>query len=462
MEGVRGHEAPLTRQAMADPESPTGRARATLDPLFGTPYRLLRRVTAGAMGEILEAEHVPLRRKVIVKLVHRVYATLPGYADRFRLEAQSLAKLAPRLPHIVAVLDFGQTADGLPFLVLEQLAGRTLEKEVQARGQLPPAEAVLFAHGLLDALQCAHEVGIIHRDVKPENIFLAESERGGTVVKLLDFGIAKVLPGASDEDAPAPLAAPTAEGVTLGTPRFLAPEQARGRPADQRSDVYSAGAVVYAMLTGRDPFAHVEGIGAVLLAQATEPPRPPSVVARQPIPEALDRVVLKALAKHPEDCFASATELAAALDQALAPETALAQGGTERMDTSIFRGARRRPVMPDKTEPMDVHVFRGARPDPRGASRRDVAPPPPPAPPPPSPRPLAAATPPAAAPSVGTATEATPRAAPPSTVPLPGVRAGGRPRGRAASVGLLALLVTVVVVLALTVVLALVFVARLR
>src|SRR4051794_423068 len=106
---------------MVDPESPTGHARTAHDPLLGTPYRFLRRVTAGAMGEILEAEHVRLRRKVIVKLVHRVYATLPGYADRFRLEAQSLAMLAPRTPHIVAVLDYGETADGLPFLALEHL-----------------------------------------------------------------------------------------------------------------------------------------------------------------------------------------------------------------------------------------------------------------------------------------------------------------------------------------------------
>jgi serine/threonine-protein kinase len=403
------------------------------------------------MGEILEAEHVALRRKVIVKVVHRAYATLPGYADRFRLEAQSLATLAPKTAHIVAVLDFGVTSDGVPFLVLEHLAGRTLEREIQARGVLPPFEAVQLARELLDALRCAHEVGIIHRDVKPENIFLAEPERGGRVLKLLDFGIAKVLPGASDEDAPAPLALPTEEGVTLGTPRFLSPEQARGRPADHRSDLYSVGAVVYAMLTGRDPFAHVEGVGAVLLAHAVEPPQAPSVVAAQPISERLDRVVLKALAKQPEDRFASATEFADALELALAPPALLVGGGTERMDTSVFQRARRL-ALPDNTEPIDVHVFHGVRRDQRAAQPRDTAPAP-------SPWPSTVATPKVAASSGGPATQAPMAladAAPSSAALMPSLPADGQPRGRALIMGLLAL------VFAVAVVLALVFVARLR
>src|SRR6185437_14961988 len=160
----------------------------------------------------------------------------------------------------VAVTDFGETGSGIPFLALEQLSGRTLEKELTLRGALPPAEAVQLARELLDALRCAHDAGILHRDVKPENIFLAEPERGGRILKLLDFGIAKVLPSVSDADGPAPLALPTEEGVTLGTPRFLAPEQARGTSVDQRADLYAAGAVLYAMLTGRDPYAHVEGV----------------------------------------------------------------------------------------------------------------------------------------------------------------------------------------------------------
>ena len=349
---------------MVDPDTHAGpRARAQHDPLAGTPYRLLRHVTAGAMGEIVEAEHVALRRKVIVKLIHRAYAALPGFVDRFRLEAQSLATLAPRTAHIVAVLDCGETRDGRSFLVLEHLAGHTLNDELRARRLLPPSEAVGIACDLLEALRCAHEVGIVHRDVKPDNIFLAESAHHDRLVKLLDFGIAKVLPGISDEDAPAPLALPTEEGMTLGTPRFLSPEQARGAAIDHRSDLYSTGAVLYAMLTGRDPFAHVEGIAAVIRAHVLEPPRPPSFVAAQQIPAALDQIVLKALAKKPEDRYASAADFAAALAGALAPPQPAHWAGTERMDVTAFQGAGRggrapRPL--DKTEPLDVSVFRGA------------------------------------------------------------------------------------------------------
>ncbi len=192
---------------MVHPESPAGpRADAEDETLAGTPYRLLRRVAAGAMGEIAEAEHVALRRKVMVKLIRPAYADVPGFADRFRLEAQALAALAPRTPHVVAVLDFGQTRDGRPFLVLERLRGRTLKDELRERRALPPAEAAGIASELLEALQCAHDAGIVHRDVKPENIFLAETERGERLVKLLDFGVAKVMPGSPDAEGrrPAP------------------------------------------------------------------------------------------------------------------------------------------------------------------------------------------------------------------------------------------------------------------
>jgi eukaryotic-like serine/threonine-protein kinase len=250
-----------------------------------------------------------------------------------------------------------------PFLVLERLRGRTLKEELRARGVLPPSEAVRLARELLEALGCAHEVGIVHRDVKPENIFLAESEREGRTLKLLDFGLAKVLPGASDEEAPLPLEAPTEEGMPLGTPRFVSPEQARGGTIDHRSDLYSAGSVLYAMLTGRDPFAYVEGVSAVLRAQMSEHPRPPSFVAAQPIPEALDQIVLKALSKQPEDRFASAADMSAALDGALSSPQAVGWDTTEEMDVMMFHGAARRecaPRLPEKTELLDVSVFRGA------------------------------------------------------------------------------------------------------
>ena len=359
---------------MVDAKSPTVPGEDTReDPLAGTPYRFLRYVTAGAMGQIVEAEHVALHRKVIVKLVQPALASMPGFLDRFRLEAQVLAALAPRTPHIVAVQDFGTTPAGRPFLVLERLSGCTLMQELRARRQLPPSEAVELTRDLLDALSCAHEAGVVHRDVKPANVFLAESERGGRVLKLLDFGLAKVLPGAPDDQGPAPLALPTEEGATLGTPRYLSPEHIGRGTIGPRSDSYSAGAVLYAMLTGRDPFAHHEGVAAVLRAQVSELPRPPSFVAAQPIPEALDRVVLKALAKRPEDRFASAAAFSAALRESLAPRAASPRWDvTEPMNVAAFQGAVGRAgarQAPNGTELLDVSVFRGGlvrRAPPRG------------------------------------------------------------------------------------------------
>lgn len=342
------------------------------DPLAGTHYRLIRYVGRGSMGEIAEAEHVALRRPVIVKFIARSYASLPGFLDRFRLEARVLAALAPRSIHIVAVLDYGETQGGQPFLILERLVGHTLAEELRSRRVLPPAEAVALACDLLEVLGCAHEAGIVHRDVKPANIFLSGPEKGARTLKLLDFGIAKVLPGASGEGLLAPLTVPTEEGETLGTPRFLAPEQARGTAVDPRTDLYSVGAVLFAMLTGHDPFAHIKGVAAVLRAQAMDSPPAPSSVAGQPIPEALDQAVLKALAKRPEDRFASADQFATALMTALIQRPTSRWAETERMDVTSFRGMAPRAVapraaegplaaasVPEMTEPMDVTVFRG-------------------------------------------------------------------------------------------------------
>jgi eukaryotic-like serine/threonine-protein kinase len=349
------------------------------DLLAGTPYRFLRCVTAGALGQIVEAEHLALRRRVIVKLVRPVYAAMPGFLDRFRLEAQVLAALAPRTQHVVAVQDFGATPEGRPFLVLERLSGCTLMEELRARRQIPPSEAVELACDLLDALSCAHEVGILHRDVKPANVFLAESERGGRVLKLLDFGIANVLPGASndasDGQRPAPLSLLAEEGATLGAPRYLSPEHLGVGAVGPPSDLYSAGAVLYAMLTGRDPFAHHDGVAAVLAAQLSELPRRPSFVAAQPIPEALERVVLKSLTKRPEDRFASAAAFSAALRESLAPKAVSPRWDvTEPMNVAAFQGAVARASArqpPNGTELLDVSAFRG------GLVRR--APPPGPA-----------------------------------------------------------------------------------
>ncbi len=286
------------------------------DLLAGTKYRALERIGQGGMGEVVLAEHVELGRTVVVKLLHAVCQADSEMVDRMRIEAQTLARLSH--PNIVAVNDVGSTPAGRPFVVMERLRGRTLHAELHERGALPPAEALEIIGGVLGALGAAHELGVVHRDVKPANIFLhqpradatthGESER---VVKLLDFGLAKVLSGAPSR-APAPLAQPTEDGAVLGTPGYLSPEQAAGRPLDARSDLYAAGLVLYRMVAGRRPF---DGTTAEELIAATlkQHPAPPSRFCTGPLPPELDHAVLKALAPDPAQRFQTAKEFATAL-----------------------------------------------------------------------------------------------------------------------------------------------------
>jgi serine/threonine-protein kinase len=306
------------------------------DPLASTPFRAVRLLGRGATGFVYEAEHRVLRTRVAVKVLRGDYVASPTMVDRLRLEAQAAASLG-QSPHIVRVSDFGRTAEGRPYLVMPKLDGRTLLDEIAVRGALPVDEAVRWVRELLAGLAAAHAMGVIHRDIKPANLFLSESRGGGErTLMILDFGIAKVLDDADPEQAPAPLARPTHEGLTLGTPRWLAPEQALGLAQDRRTDLYSVGVVAYYVLTGRDPFHHHTASLALLRAHAEEMPPPPSAVASQPIPPALDTIVMTALAKLPHDRFASAADFDAALARAIAPGAGR-WPRTERLDVRVFR-----------------------------------------------------------------------------------------------------------------------------
>jgi eukaryotic-like serine/threonine-protein kinase len=308
------------------------------NPLAGTSYRLTRLLGEGSMGQVWEAVHVGLRRKVVVKLLRREYAERPDFMDRLRLEGQALAAITPH-PHIVGVLDLGVTSDGRGFLVMEPLSGCTLRQALAAKGFFPVLEAVELTRQLLDGLGAAHRAGILHRDVKLDNLFLCSSPDGPGTLKILDFGIAKVISGA--EEGPAPLHQPTSRGTTLGTPRFMSPEQARGGVVDHRTDLYSAGIVLYMLLAGRDPFHHWSGIFELLKAQSEEEPQPPSALAPQPIPEAIERVVLRALAKPVDERFEGAASFSAELLRAAgAPRWQ----ETERLDVSMFRAPPQRPA----------------------------------------------------------------------------------------------------------------------
>jgi serine/threonine-protein kinase len=190
---------------------------------------------------------------------------------------------------------------------MERLRGTTLARELSERGRLPVPECQLWAEQALSALGSAHRFGVIHRDLKPENLFLHEPPNGPRRLKVLDFGLVRILPQASPL-APLPTAIPTATGRLIGSPRFLSPEAIMGRSLDARADLYSFGLVLYILLTGHGPFDHL-----TIAETLSHQPEPPSRFRDEPAVRELDPIVLRALKKRPEDRFQDAGEFAAAL-----------------------------------------------------------------------------------------------------------------------------------------------------
>jgi serine/threonine protein kinase len=273
------------------------------DPLEGTPYRSVRFLGRGGMGLVVEAEHRTLGKRVAIK----VLANLDGEAptekeeDRLRVEAETLARIAN--PHVLDVTDLGRSPGGQLYVVMELLRGRSLAEELKSRGRLPPAEAVGIALHVLRGLTAAHAIGVIHRDLKPANIYLCDAvgtvqptdPLAGRKARVLDFGVAKVLGAA---DGPRGPIHPTAEGMVLGTPRFLTPEHLGVSPVDQRTDIYGVGLLLYVMLTGRGPFDDERGMAGFARAAAYDTPPPPSSLA--PVPPGLEAIVLRCLEKQKE------------------------------------------------------------------------------------------------------------------------------------------------------------------
>jgi eukaryotic-like serine/threonine-protein kinase len=295
--------------------SPTGASDSTSltdDPLSGQPYRALRLLGTGAMGEVFLAEHRELATPCVVKVQHARLARDPNIADRIRLEAESLARLSH--PNIVAILGSGQTTDERPFIVMEYLHGQTMADELAARGQLPMLEALDFACQLLRGLAAAHALGIVHRDIKPDNLFLCDGPRGNRLLKLLDFGVACTTPSAL-LGGPSPLAVPTATGSVVGALRYVSPEGALAQRVDHRADLYSAALVLYFALAGRGPFDHIRSALLLLSAHVAEQPEPPSRFSTSAIPAELDRAVLRALHKAPGERFQSADDLREELER---------------------------------------------------------------------------------------------------------------------------------------------------
>ena len=288
-----------------------------INTLFDGRYRILRRLGRGGMADVYLAEDEELGRRLAIKILNDRHAADDQFVERFRREATNAAGLSH--PNIVSIYDRGE-AEGTYYIAMEYLEGSTLKDLVVQRGPLPVDEAIGFARDILEALRFAHRKGLVHRDIKPHNV-MCDSDRR---VKVTDFGIARA--GASQM---------TEAGSIIGTAQYLSPEQARGGAIDHRSDLYSVGVVLYELLTGTVPFAGDTPV-EIAMKHLSSVPEPPSV-RRPDVPEALDQIVLRALAKDPDERYQTSEEMDAEL--ARVAEGLPVSAETAEAATQVLAGA---------------------------------------------------------------------------------------------------------------------------
>jgi hypothetical protein len=268
--------------------------------LLGDSYQVVRLVGEGGMGRVYEARHLRLRdRRFAVKVLHSEFARQPEIVARFQREAESASIIGH--PNVCDVYDVHKTSDGVPYLIGEFLEGEELGAYIKRVNRLDVPTACNIARQVCRALAAAHARGIVHRDMKPENVFMAK-QGASSIVKVLDFGISKA--GQRDTRL-------TETGMIMGTPSYMAPEQARGEKVDLRVDVYAIGALLYQMLTGERPFDSQEPAATLTMVLTQDPRRPRSLVPS--IPDALELIIQHAMAKDPHDRYQTSMELADAL-----------------------------------------------------------------------------------------------------------------------------------------------------
>jgi serine/threonine protein kinase len=303
----KSSKPPPAPSADAHEESgPASSRRAVAGHLLGKTiggrYRVRAILGEGGMGTVFEAEHIALGRSVAMKVLHAAQARKKDSVHRFQREARAAGAIGH--PNICGVIDLGTLDDGSPYIVMERLVGETLGDRVAAEAGLAFDDVIDILVQVLSGLVAAHEQQIVHRDIKPENIFLTRRVGCPPLVKLLDFGVSKVIPAAGVRQEDLSL---TRTGMVMGTPYYMAPEQARGeRDLDARVDLYACGVILYEALTGRRPFT-ASNYNALLMQILSATPRAASEL-RPALPLAFDAVIEKAMARRREDRYASASD----------------------------------------------------------------------------------------------------------------------------------------------------------
>ena len=283
------------------------------DPLIGAKvgnYEVRHKLGEGGMGSVYMAEHPLIGKKVALKVLHAEFSSNDDVVSRFFNEARAVNQIGNE--HIVEIHDVGATRDGAHYFVMEYIHGRTLTELLRLERILPAPRVLHIAAQVASALESAHAVSIIHRDLKPDNIMLTTRMNDPDFVKVLDFGLAKMLAASNQQNL-------TAQGMMLGTPHYMAPESCSGQPVDHRADVYSFGVLLFQMLTGQVPF-DAPYTGTVLVKHVNQPPPAPRGLNPE-IPPSGEQIVLRCMAKPPEARFANMAELRRAL---LDPEAYLA------------------------------------------------------------------------------------------------------------------------------------------
>ncbi len=289
------------------------------DPLLGQTlagkYRVEKLIKRGGMGAVYQGKHVLMDKTVAIKVLRPALAVDDDVVARFSREAKAASRISH--PHAVSVTDFGESENGIVFLVMEYLDGRTLKEIIRSEGAMSLTRVVEIIRQVTGALDAAHAQGVVHRDLKSDNIMVSQTN-GGDWAKVLDFGIAKIQQPPSVKDADL-----TAPNLVIGTPQYMSPEQcSQTQPPDARSDIYSLGVIIYEMLTGRVPFT---GETATMIMMQQVQDAPPSVLATRPdLPPAVAAVIMRALAKVPADRFQTAGELFAALSSAAGEDVSAA------------------------------------------------------------------------------------------------------------------------------------------